>query len=250
MIPVVSLWEALEEHLPVQPRKDRDISVFDPCASKPGSPARAAVRRLVRRLGYGLVELDVPPGATPCCGYGGGVYSSNPTLVRDVRRENAALGALPYVTYCANCRDSFLLSGKRAFHILDLVCDLRNTPQVPDLSLRRENRLRLKQALSLQYLGVHYMPEEKDYANLKLEIPTGVREKMDRQLILNENLQQAIASALQSGQVLYREQSETYITHLREGFVTFWVEYKPLGESRYLIQNAYYHRLAIAEDTP
>lgn len=94
------------------------------------------------------------------------------------------------------------------------------------------------------------MPEEKEYDSLRLIISPEVRKKMDRQLILEENLKQVLFAVIKSGQVLQNPAKDSCIAHLRQGYVTFWTEYRPQSDGSYVIENAYYHRLTIAEGTP
>ena len=88
--------------------------------------------------------------------------------------------------------------------------------------------------------------DKKEYSSIRLEIPESVREKMERLLILDDDIQQVLCAAQAAGGGLYNRKKDIYIYHLQQRQLTFWVEYRPTSDG-YYIENVYYHRLAIME---
>jgi hypothetical protein len=116
------------------------VSVFDPCSSRTDAAGQAAVRRLAEKSGFSLSELDLNGPKAACCGFGGHIYSANPSLFATIVNKRASADACAYITYCANCRDLFLHEGKDSLHILDILFPTGRGVKLPSLSERRQNR--------------------------------------------------------------------------------------------------------------
>jgi hypothetical protein len=153
------------------------------------------------------------------------------------------LSALPYVCYCANCRDSFAGAGKEAGHVFDSLFGLSDgIRKAPDASSRRENR----RALRRQLLKEFWNEETEEKSAVKLEMEPELTARLDRDLILNDDLRAVIENCEISGKKLRDDASDSYIGHLAIGPVTYWVEYRPC-EGGYQVLNAYSHRLVVQE---
>lgn len=240
-IKTVSLWELMADGLEQRPDTGEKIAVFDSCAAKSDENLKQAIRRIARKLGYEPLELSGNGRETSCCGYGGLVYSVNPEMVEEVRRCNAELDEHEFLTYCVNCTDSFRAEGKAAKHILNAVFQLESPAYTAGLERRRVNRMELKQ----QLLGKNNSdPESQGVQEMKITIPTEVKEKMDRQLLLEEDVCEIVASA-QAGNTFVKMDNKQ-VAHKRIGYVTIWVEYHTDAETP-VVDNVYSHRIVIKE---
>jgi Fe-S oxidoreductase len=252
-VETVSLWGLMADSFPRKTKTQGIVSVFDPCSSKYDPKTQNDVRTLIRKCGYEISELAPSGGFARCCGYGGLVFSSNPDMVERIMQHNISMGNLEFVTYCTNCRDSFAGGGKESRHLLDLLFSddpFRSRRVPPSLSDRRKNRLALKRILSGKYgVKTDTAGEADAFGKLRLIVTDEVRKKLDRRLILDENLRMVIHHAAMSGKNDYFEDEDFYAAHKKQGGVTFWVHYRPT-EDGYMVLNAYLHRLHIEEDEP
>ncbi|MDR0310673.1 MAG: FAD-dependent oxidoreductase, partial [Acidobacteriota bacterium] len=98
--------------------RNRRACVYDPCNCREDANGRSAVRQLAREAGYKIAEIASGGEKAACCGFGGQIYSANPGLVEKILLERTSASELPYITYCANCRDLFLSKEKESRHIL------------------------------------------------------------------------------------------------------------------------------------
>ncbi|MDD5205588.1 MAG: heterodisulfide reductase-related iron-sulfur binding cluster [Desulfobacterales bacterium] len=254
-IPVLSLWEALEETgLPEDlPRRTlpQPLCIHDPCTARHEKRMQESVRRLLSQMGVQIRELALSGLLTECCGYGGLVSNADPDLAGNIARRRAQEDSLDYVAYYAMCRDSLAAAGKRVLHPLDLIWETSagGDPAArkgPGYSKRHENRARLKRKLLLDIWKER--PEEmQDYEKIILRIPPEVAERLENRRILVEDLQQVIAYAERAGRKLHDPQTGHWLAHHTPARVTYWVEYS-FSEEAYTIHNAYSHRMKIVEE--
>lgn len=245
-IKTVSLYEVIAENgLPGQPLAQAPaISVFDPCASRGDALIQGSVRRIVEEAGFSIKELPFSGSGARCCGNGGHIYGTNPDLVHSVVQDRIHMGGPPYVTYCSNCRDIFAGSGKPCVHVLDIVFGLGDgSRKPPDLGERRENRARLKSAL-LEGVWREAQGEARQ-SGPELVIPPSLAGKLNRQLILEEDIRNVIMHCEETGSKFSLPGGERFIGHKRLGLVTCWVEYRQEGGA-FAVLNAYSHRVSIA----
>jgi len=125
---ITSLWEIFPQiGLPPELKgkaKDSDVvfSVHDSCSVRDYHGIHDGIRWILTELGYQFAEPERTRGNTRCCGFGGMVVPVNPDVAKRVmvRRVND-FPTVKIVTYCAACRQSMILGGGRAWHILDLI---------------------------------------------------------------------------------------------------------------------------------
>jgi hypothetical protein len=91
---------------------------------------QSAVRSLAAKAGV-CTEEFLHGNKHGCCGFGGHALSADPGFADYVAKSRSALSLHPYITYCINCRDVFIESGKPVRHILDLLFNIDRAP-VPD----------------------------------------------------------------------------------------------------------------------
>jgi hypothetical protein len=81
---------------------------------------------------------------------------------------------------------------------------------------------------------------------VKLEISPELADRLDKDLILTDDIRTVIQSCEKNGRKLRDTSTGRFIGHLAIGPVTYWVEYKPI-EGGFEVENAYSHRLVVQE---
>ena len=81
----------------------------------------------------------------------------------------------------------------------------------------------------------------------ELFISKELKEKLNKELILESDISAVIESCEQSGRKLYDTDTKTFSGHLQIGKMTYWVEYRIRKDSGYELVNAYSHRMKIEE---
>lgn len=258
-IPAVSLWEVLDEvGLPsgcgaaaVAVGGSPVVAVADPCAARDTPAVRAAARHLIARAGFELVELPWSGARTECCGWGGLQVIVDRQLTQATVARRVAEDPHDYVAYCAMCRDLFAGSGKRAWHLVDLLFGgpMAGDPALPGprLTERQQARARFRRDLLRNAWGEDGDPRAQDDST-QLEISDEMRQKMDDELIGEDDLAAVIAASERSGRRLLDSATGHCLGHARRRLVTLWVEYSPLGQGRFAIHDTYTHRIEILDD--
>ena len=224
-----------------------EASVFDPCGSRYDTETQDSVRKLAVRTGASLEELFFSRELTKCCSHGGHVPAANPELAAELLSDRISMSEKPYIAYCINCRDIFLTAGKPCAHILDAIWGSGEPGKrrVATLSEKRDNRLKLKNLLLMTYPdAVQYPGKERDVDSeeIRLIIPDDIRQQMEKDMLIEQDIRQVIRNAETTGQKLVDEEKGTFIAHLQIGRITCWVEYKP-ADGAFEVVRAYMHRL-------
>ncbi len=127
-IKVISLWELFPEiGLPkemIGKGKNSDVvfSIQDSCSIRSYTKIHDGIRWIMKEMGYKITEPEKTRETTRCCGFGGMVVPANPDVAKRVmERRVGDFTTKEVVTYCAACRQSMLMGGATAWHILDLV---------------------------------------------------------------------------------------------------------------------------------
>ena len=245
-IPVRMIYEVLE----VQPQMDislKKAAVFDPCSSRNYPGMQHAVRAIAAGCGVELEELKYHGEKSQCCSWGGQAYSVNRTVVDKQAEEQMEMSSLPYITYCTNCHDIFVSRGKECRHILDLILGINpEGRKVPDLRARRVNRNLLKKELVETLQIPITVPDIGEILPMKME--EKVLERMNRDLILLDDISETIKESEDTGYYLLDAELEHRIAHLKRGLITYWVEYQSEDNGIYTVYNAYSHRMTIKND--
>lgn len=249
-MPAVSLWRVIakETCLPGETICDPEnrLAVHDPCTSRYDRESQMAVRAILGACGAAYDELPWSGPYTECCGFGGLVGNANPDLAWDMTARRAAESPLDYVTTCAMCRDRLARSGKRTYHLLDLLFpgsggDPAERPD-PGFSGRREERARLKRSLLATVWG-----EESGEAQapaFNLDIAPAVRTRMEERRILAREAGDVIAFAEENGNKFHDLEKDSFLACLRPRRVTYWIEYR-MEQGTAVVCNAYSHRMEI-----
>ena len=247
---LVYAW--MDERL-LQPVRNvaRSACVYDPCNCRNDTVGRASVRRLARAAGYEIEEIASGGEKAACCGFGGQIYAANPVLLEKILQERTNMSNLPYITYCANCRDLFISTGKESRHILEILFspETDSVKRLPSLTSRRENR----RVLKAKYVGAnnvtsgnHGFCREPDKYELK--ISPGLEAKMNRLLLLREDVETVIEHCERKGTRVVNQANGHFIGCHCGRVITVWVEYVPEPDTgRVTIHNVYSHRVKITE---
>lgn len=227
-------------------------SVFDACAARHEDGMKQAVRELAEKMGYRLEPMPFHDSFEQCCGFGGQPGAANTEYTEFIIQKRISESENPYITYCINCRDSFIHGGKKAAHILDLLFGDGAPSSLATVSERRDNRIRLKRDLLKRYRKIE--TEDKKEPRRKVRIDAELKVKLDRERILEEDVIEVLDFCERTGFRVYLPETGSYSGYREIGRTTYWVEYKPAisgadacgpdGES-YELLNAYAHRMKI-----
>lgn len=220
-------------------------SIFDPCSARGNVSVQDAVRDLASKVGLSIEELP-KSDKHGCCGFGGQGDIAAGDFSKYVTEKRASLSDNPYLVYCSNCRDVFNDYGKEAVHILDAVFAINtdNSAPSPGLSLRRENRVELKERLLTEIWG-ESMNDKPAALPYELKMSPETADKIKHQKILNEDICAVIAHAEETGRRTYSPDTQHYKAYKEIGSVTLWVEYTEEAENIRYIHNMYSHRMQI-----
>ncbi len=250
---ILTLYELLDElGIPAGKRKGTPavVAIHDACTTRHENRIQQSVRNILHRLGIQIEELSLSRDKTECCGYGGLMFFANPELTKQAILRRIEESPLDYVVYCAMCRDYLASRGKRTVHLLDLLFgtenELPNARRGPGYSQRHDNRVHLKNAL-LRELWGESVADKEGYEKIELVVSDEIRQVMEDRLILVEDLQQVIDFAEKTGNKLVDGKTGHFFAHFKPTSVTYWVEYS-VQENRFLVHNAYSHRMEIDED--
>lgn len=251
-IPRISLWEIFEQYgLPetAQDGNGHVLCVHDACSTRHNKEIHDSLRALAAKLGYEIKELKYSKEKTKCCGYGGLVYFANREQSNDFVKERISESDEDYLVYCAMCKDLFVESGKRTYHILDLIfgenMDEIGQKRMPNLSQRHANRAELKKRMLKEF----WQEESKDeLIKMKnLMISDEIRRVMDERYILLEDVEKVVSHAQESGERFFNPEDSSYLASRRIGDVTYWVRYQEKDGAVQVI-SVYSHRMEVAKE--
>lgn len=237
----ISIYEMLTRlGMPCERSASSTVSIFDPCSSRYNPNMQDSVRALVAKTGAAIATLSPEGKEAVCCGFGGHIYPANKDLSKRIGEHRAAQSEHPFITYCANCRDLLRQHGKPTAHVLGLIFGLDDfARKAPSLTQRSKNREALKRT-------IQGCPEDRNMAEkeLKIILADGVMEKLDKNLILEDDLRATILHCEETGEKLLNMDTGCFTGHRRLGTVTYWVEYRPAGTA-FEVLNSYSHRMQV-----
>ena len=223
----------------------QQLAIHDSCTTRHDAALQDSVRQILSQLGHQVEELPGHRDSTTCCGYGGLMIYANKEVAHKVIGKRINESPTDYVAYCAMCRDNFASQGKRVYHVLDLlfggVGDKPAEREAAGYSQRQENRARLKTTLLREVWGEEVKEEAPA---VRVIIPDKVRQSMEDEMILVDDVAKVIAYAQSTGNRLKDDATGHYIAYLQPLKVTYWVEYTPEKDG-FLVHNTYSHRLEI-----
>lgn len=237
----VSLYEILDEKISeLEPHEGQPISaaVFDPCSAYKKDNLHASVVSLLKKSGCDAAELE---SNGKCCGYGGHIKIANRKLYDEISTKQSKASDLPYVVYCANCREVFLSKNKECTHILETVFGKEGS--VPTLSEKKQNTAQLKCALMKKLENREFVMKENEWDSVRIIVPQDIRSRMEDKLITDSDIREAIYLAEKNTDYLLADDSSR-LASLNTKYVTFWVRYST-GEEGYLLSDVYAHRMKV-----
>ena len=83
------------------------------------------------------------------------------------------------------------------------------------------------------------------WEDVKLKLSDEVKKVLDERHVLEDEVKQVISHAEESGEKLFRPGTKIYLSKLKIGKATFYVEYSAEDDG-YSIRSAYLHRIEIA----
>lgn len=242
----ISLYELLAADDAITPAGAfPEAAVFDPCAARDIGAMQHGVRQLAQKAGVALRELDNP---NRCCGYGGHIRVANPGLYDEITANRAQASDLPYIAYCANCRDVFVHQKKDCVHILDMVFTPDADQMVPDLQQKRRNSLEVKRTVMKDHWDMDFKPETHDWDDLKLVMDEDLREDLDRKLIMEDDLKEAIWLAETTGDKFINDSDGSIQCSMEKSVLTYWVQYRPISSGTFRVLQAFSHRMRINKE--
>jgi Fe-S oxidoreductase len=217
-----------------------NAAVFDPCAARGDSKMRESVRAIALSGGVTLSEL---PEQHRCCGYGGHMSVANPALYDVTTKNRAELSALPYLVYCANCRDVFASHGKSCAHILDAAFSLDTPIRTPRIDEKRKNSIEVKREI-MRETGGEFTVHGEPWENLRLVMTDELADELDAALISADDVREAIYLSERGGSRFVDVSDGSIQCSMVKKVLTYWVRYRPRGDGGYEVLDAYYHRMS------
>ncbi len=218
-------------------------SVFDPCSTRNEPDLQQTIRKIAAGAGFQLSPLPMEGRMAECCSHGGQVAITHPPYADNMIRKRIGQRNNPYITYCSNCRDIFAAAGKETWHILDIIFDINiEEKKQIGVSVRQKNRLYLKKQLLKEFWNEEYDMERTEN---KLAISGELKEKLSKSYILETDMLAVIEHCEESGNKLCDPEKNTFAGYQQIGNMTYWVEYKVLGEKSFELLNGYCHRMKI-----
>lgn len=236
-IPVISIYELLAARgLPAQAEVLPDPHyLFHPCASQDDPVLRRAALQVAAACSSAPVETaDI----AACCGLGGHIYPAAPEIASAMLEKARDRSPLPYLAYCANCRNLFRHTGKECRHLLDVVFHIAPAQRPPHIHELQDNRRRL--LARLRGATEQAPPDYRSHFSQEL------LEKMDRDLLSAKDAYDLVEKARFSGDYICRTTDGSLFAHGRCGALTLWVQWQE-EESGYRVCNVYAHRMELDE---
>lgn len=248
-IPVVSLYEILEEIEPQNKEESFEGAVFDPCSARYDHKTRGSVRRLIEKTGASCSELPFHDEQAKCCGWGGHIYPANKELFHQIVENRIQAENLPYIVYCSNCRDVFLAGGKHCVHILDLYFGIGTQQRrAPTIKEKRDNSIELKKTLLKVHWNEDFVVEGFGGDAMELIMSEELKQKTESLLLSEDQLRKAIYQAESTKEKFFDERENISICSYTEGTCTIWVWYRSVKiQDAYEIINVYMHRMKVLE---
>lgn len=236
---VLDTWPAFADRIEAcHSRERRPVKIMDACAARGFEVIHESVRHLLGQLGYEQSPQNYEKEKSGCCGFGGLMPVSNRRLAGEMAASQVEEKDSIYLTYCINCRDRYTHAGADSLHLLELLYGGEDAHIPPTWSDRQRRRRWLKKTMLFK------LWEEKTEGREEMKLYYGdeLREQMEERMILEEDLEDAIRHAEESGEKIEETQLDCFISGRRVGNVYFWVYYRP-EQDGYRLLKAYSHRM-------
>lgn len=128
---IISAWTVLDEAIPKEKYniyKGRELSLHDPCPIKDHLENTVAARNILNKLGVDILEFVNNREKTLCCGKKNMIMTLEPEKGQQLFQIRANQApSKEIVTYCASCVDTFRQNNFQAYHILELLWEMKTT---------------------------------------------------------------------------------------------------------------------------
>lgn len=239
----LGIWDILcEIGLPEGAKRlERPVALHDSCGARGDGHTQSAIRKLAESLGCELIETEYSGDKSPCCGYGGLTAYANRELAKEMTDKCLERSDAPYISYCMACRDRFARQGRESRHILELIYGT-DAGAPPDISVKRYNRLSLKNELLRDFWHEETIEMKLDY---ELNYTQEALKMMDDRMILKSDVIAVMNDVRQTGEAILDSETGLMIARSRLGNATFWVKFTREGDNSYLVHSAYSHRMNV-----
>jgi hypothetical protein len=139
------------------------------------------------------------------------------------------------------------MNGKPNAHILDMALGLETDRPVPSLHEKKRNSLEVKKALMKTLTDDDFTPPQNEWDGLKLVIDPMLLEEMDRKLITEDDVREAIYTAEKTGQKFLSEDGVIQCALIKP-VITYWVQYRPADAGAFEVLSAFSHRMRFGEN--
>ena len=126
-IKIVSLYSVLAQHgVPKNAinafHQHSTVALHDPCPTRFEAHLHEDVRSLFQTIGLPYEEFKYNRDKTLCCGSGGMLELTNPSLAQEQMKSRAEQTTCEnIVSYCQSCAESMSKGGKNGLHLLDYI---------------------------------------------------------------------------------------------------------------------------------
>ncbi len=273
-IPCVSLWEVL---LPLTSKAlettpEITLTMHDPCGARNNSAWQNAVRVLAASQHIHIADHSLQGSTTPCCGYGGNVWCSQPDLAEEATKHMVKTIKTPLeedtscqgvLVSCIMCQARLQKIGQESMHVFDIIPELSHlhTAQAPvlGLSARRAQRAYLVEKFlqtygtnSLLPISQHHESQASNdaiHGHNFLHIAADVLQEMERKHILHQDVALAVRMVEEHKSRFVEKESGHFIGSWRPKNVTFWVRYSQDSAGEFHLHDAWCHRMRVPNST-
>ncbi len=274
-IKCVSLWEVLYELRQHIKSKITNLTctIHDPCAARHDQKWQDNTRLLAAHCGVQCTEANNAKETTHCCGYGGLVWCAQPELAAQATQKLAQnLGEHTALASCIMCRDRLISSDKDCLHMLDILpfieeAGLAHTThaKAPSLSAKRVNRVNLVNSITEKYATATILPNISEnntpsifplnsmdivHGHSFLHIDSQLLSELEQKHILHQDVAAAVLGIEKHGHMFVEKESGHYVGAWSAGAVTFWVRYAKDKDNKYVLHDAWSHRMYVANTDP
>ncbi len=266
-IPCISLWELL---VPLTQKNHSEnaqsMSLHDPCGARNNPTWQKAVRHLAESQGMHIIDHALQGSISPCCGFGGNVWCSQPDLAEKATEKLAhtlyeSTEQDTALVSCIMCHERLEKIGKKALHILDILPQMPKAGvQVLGLSARRVARAQLVEKVLTRYGKNALLPIHTSDNDMKRQgaisdhdflcIAPELLQELERKHILHQDVALAVRMVEEHKARFVERESGHFVGAWCPRNVTFWVRYSKDDANKYHLHDAWCHRMTVPNTVP
>ncbi|MFT5702394.1 MAG: hypothetical protein ACI8ZB_005314 [Desulforhopalus sp.] len=133
-ISTISLWEIIDslDSFPYPDYRGLQLSIHDPCPVRTKPQVHQAVRNLLGKMNFDLIETKLSGTKSVCCG--DDFYPKIPLakVHNHMKKRADSMPCDDVCVYCVSCIKSFYIGGKTPRHLMDLLMGEPTEPQIYD----------------------------------------------------------------------------------------------------------------------